>query len=321
MGYIDKFSDLKEILHKYRYSRAKKRVLQKRFSDYKGFYKWELDRRFEYTRIKGRALLGYNVDLSNPKTFNEKLIHRRLFSRDSVWPVVTDKILARTWVAPMANEVGLKLIPAVSFYDIDGFDFSGLELPVVVKANWASGLNIFVRDLADVSSLKEKLKRWRDSPYKVESLIWAAHEIERGFLVEKMLVEENGKVPVDYKFFVFHGKVSMIQVDLDRFSGHTRGAFSRDGDRLPYNFSAYNVAPEEASIPKDTLDKLVPVAEKIGAKFDFARVDLYLHGGDVFFGEVTQTPSAGFGRFSDKCFDEYLGGLWKYDASAEVRNV
>ncbi|WP_185265703.1 ATP-grasp fold amidoligase family protein [Halopseudomonas xiamenensis] len=321
MGYIDKLAKLKEILYRYRYSRARKRILQEEVSDYKSFFKRELDRRFEYTRIKGRALLGYDVNLDNPKTFNEKLIHRRLFSRDSVWPIVTDKILARTWVAPMANEAQLKLIPAVSFYDIDSFDFSGLELPVVVKANWASGLNIFIRDLADISIIKERLKIWRDSPYKMESLIWAAHEIKRGFLVEKMLVEEDGKVPADYKFFVFHGKVSMIQVDLDRFSGHTRGAFSRSGDRLPYNFSAYKAAPEEASIPKATLDKLIPVAEKIGAKFDFARVDLYLHGGDVFFGEITQTPSAGFGRFSDKCFDEYLGGLWQYTASTEVKNV
>jgi hypothetical protein len=301
------------------YLRRREKIGQD-YQSYEDFFNVEVSSGFQYTRLKSKALLGYEVNLSHPSSFNEKLIHRRLFSRSSVWPVVTDKIAVRGWISKSGLDQYVKLIPAHHFYDVESFEFSSSDEPVVIKAGWASGLNIFVKSPGDIAGVKEKLSAWKAAPYKVESLIWSADRIKRGFLVERMLLDAKGKVPVDYKFFVFHGRVYMIQVDVDRFSGHMRALYSRFGERLPCGYASYKPAPRNYGVPEYVVDKMVPVAEMIGAAFDFVRVDLYWHGGAIFFGEITQTPSAGFGRFTDKSFDNYLGSLWGYRLSSGERD-
>ncbi len=60
---------------------------------------------------------------------------------------------------------------------------------------------------------------------------------------------------------------------------------------------------------------MIEVAERIGAHFDFVRVDLYSHAGNVYFGELTMTPMNGCDPFQPAELDYTAGDYWDYPAS------
>lgn len=41
-------------------------------------------------------------------------------------------------------------------------------------------------------------------------------------LIEEILLNAEGKIPTDYKFHCFDGKVKFIQIDTGRFEKHQR---------------------------------------------------------------------------------------------------
>jgi hypothetical protein len=55
---------------------------------------------------------------------------------------------------------------------------------------------------------------------------------------------------------------------------------------------------------------MITIAEDLSSKLDFIRVDLYTNESEVFFGEITVYPDAGYGKFSPSSFDEKVGELW-----------
>jgi hypothetical protein len=56
---------------------------------------------------------------------------------------------------------------------------------------------------------------------------------------------------------------------------------------------------------------MLEIAESLGSDVDFIRVDLYEVGGRIFFGELTNTPEGGGGRFDPREFDATLGQHWQ----------
>jgi hypothetical protein len=56
---------------------------------------------------------------------------------------------------------------------------------------------------------------------------------------------------------------------------------------------------------------MIDVAERIGAQFDFVRVDLYSPPQGILFGEVTFYPAAGLQPFVPREWDNIFGEPWK----------
>ena len=52
-----------------------------------------------YFMKRHKKLFGYTPDFSNPKTFNEKVIHRILFERNPLFTALADKLKARIYIA------------------------------------------------------------------------------------------------------------------------------------------------------------------------------------------------------------------------------
>src|SRR6185295_5299603 len=92
-------------------------------------------------------------------------------------------------------------------------------------------------------------------------------------LIEKLLTEDDGSIPRDYKLFVFHGRVAVVQVDLDRFSEPRRAMMDRTWRRLPF---VIKYPAEVADPPRPSnFHELVSVAERLAHGFSFLRIDLY----------------------------------------------
>ena len=83
--------------------------------------------------------------------------------------------------------------------------------------------------------------------------------------------------------------------------------------RLPLRLrrhALYTYPLGPAAPPPDGLVSLVSTAEKLGADFDFIRVDLYLVGDKVFLGEMTPYAIGGIEPFDPRGADAWLGSFW-----------
>ena len=82
-------------------------------------------------------------------------------------------------------------------------------------------------------------------------------------------------------------------------------------NNLEADQDAGEAKPLEKPIEKpENYDQMLKIATELCKGFDFVRVDLYEHAGNVYFGEMTFTPASGMMKFSPDDWDYKLGSLW-----------
>ena len=118
----------------------------------------------------------------------------------------------------------------------------------------------------------------------------------------------------DYKFYCFNGNPHFIQVDVDRYTGHSRAYYSLDWQKLDFfmvkNTKKKKILPYEKELkPPESLADMVEVVRTLSSDFRFARVDMYDVSGKAVFGEITFYPSNGGGKFSPEHLDREFGDL------------
>lgn len=137
---------------------------------------------------------------------------------------------------------------------------------------------------------------------------WAYGRVPRRVIVEEFLIGDDGSVPEDFKFFVFHGQVRFVQVDGGRFGARTQDFFDTEwrhldlSGGLPWR-SVQPARPER-------LDEMLRVAAQLGAETDFVRVDLYHLPDRVVFGELTNYPAGGDSPFEPDSWNRVFGETW-----------
>ncbi|WP_275265952.1 ATP-grasp fold amidoligase family protein [Sphingomonas solaris] len=118
-------------------------------------------------------------------------------------------------------------------------------------------------------------------------------------------VGEGPALPIDYKLFVFHGRVEAIQVHLDRETGHHWTVYDRQWHRLSNKPARIDRGPPAA------LARMIEGAETLGKDFDFVRIDFYDVGGIPRFGEMTFYPGSGLDPVDPPTLDREFGRLWR----------
>lgn len=258
-----------------------------------------------------KSAFGRLPRLLTPRTFNEKLQRSKLVRRRSRYVLYADKLSVRRHVE---KTIGAKYLTRLLWQGtrLDECEcFDHLPDSFVIKTNQGSGTNIFCRNKRDFdwAAAVQQTKEWLELDHSIHCGEWQYRWILPKVFIEELLLDENGAIPVDYKFFCFDGKVSIIQVDYDRATCHTRLLFDKQ-------FSLLNV---EFQYPKFTgmplkparFDEMVWAAEALATGEEFIRVDLYELSGKVVFGELTLHPEAGLGRFLPAGFDFSLGQLMR----------
>lgn len=255
----------------------------------------------EYLRRVGRW-----PDLNNPKTFNEKIQWRKLHGDHALYARLSDKVVVKDHVAAI---LGDDFVTPTLWH---GFRLPPLgernwPFPYVIKANHDSGSIMFVRnemeqDWDRIDSTCAGWLRTRFGPHLQEK--WY-HTIDPQILVEPNL----GENLLDYKFYVFDGRVHYIHVDTDRFIGHKRRFYDRDWEPLPFSL---RFPRETRDIERPVhLKEMVAGAECLGAGFDFVRVDFYDLPDGPKFGELTFSPGSGYETFDPPEYDDLVGDNWK----------
>ncbi|MCR5778247.1 MAG: glycosyltransferase [Lachnospiraceae bacterium] len=242
-----------------------------------------------------KSVTGYELDLDNPKTFDEKIQYLKLYDKNPLKTTLSDKYAVREWVS---KTIGVKyLIPMLGAWDsFDEIDFSKLPDRFVLKANHASGWNMIVQDKSklDINAARRKFNRWMKTDFAfIEGFELQYHDIKRKIVAEEF-IENGGNNLFDYKFYCFNGKPEFIEYIGDRLTGQPKVLFLST-DWTPEVFTD-GIYPEFKELPPKPacLAELNELAGKLSAGFPFVRVDLYvLDDGSIKFGEMTFTPGSG----------------------------
>jgi len=253
--------------------------------------------------------LGYIPQIKHPRSFNENIVHRKLFHHDARYAVIADKWLVREYVR---ERVGNEFLSKDFGFIKKESDLKWDKLPdrFVAKPTHCSGLVAFVKEKSEQQKhlMKQRVREWLGRKYGGNKDEYWYLEMEPKIIFEEWL--DGPGVPLDYKFFVFHGKVKIVQVDFDRHVSHARNFFEPNWTELNFSFKYPRKPTSNLKAPKQ-LRKMIELAETLGAGFDFVRVDLYhLSDGRIVFGEMTLAPESGRGRFSDREVDFALGRFW-----------
>jgi hypothetical protein len=249
------------------------------------------------------------ADIRHPTRFTEKIVRRKLFDRDKRFVDRADKVAVKTFVASKLGEQFV--IPLLwSGSQLPPRDKRNWQIPFVIKPNNGSASNIFVRSESDRNwdLIDPKCSHWLSAQYADWAGEWLYSQIEPRLLVEPY-VGELAKLPLDYKLFVFGGRVEYIEVDTDREIDHKRTFFDREWNRQEFSLG-YKLDHREIMRPKNLI-QMIEAAEILAEDFPFVRIDFYEINGQPKFGEMTFYPDAGNVKFVPDAYDIKLGQLWK----------
>ncbi|QLH81341.1 ATP-grasp fold amidoligase family protein [Halosimplex pelagicum] len=274
------------------------------------YFKYVFGNEFHLKALSYLAL-GYWPDIQNLRTFNEKILYRQLYSKNDLFSTVECKYESREYIA---DRVGESILPNLYHVteDPNTIPFDSLPDEYVVKPTHLAGAVAIVDEdeSPDRDAIKDDCRRWLSEEFGAVSEQYWYQEIEPRIMVEERLRDAEYDPPLDYKFYVFNGRVEYVHVDFDRGSDPTRRFFDRDW--TPQTFTKGRVPLGPAIDEPERFDEMMEVAEKLGEEFDFIRVDLYLLNGDrIVFGELTVGPANGTSPFSPRHYDYEFGELWE----------
>ncbi|AMO61766.1 Uncharacterised protein [Mycolicibacterium phlei] len=263
------------------------------------------------------TMLHRRGNFRNPRTFNEKVNWRILNDRRDRIIAACDKLRMKEMARAAYPGDDLK-IPEVLWAGTDLRDAPDpVSLPPwVLKPNHSSGQALFGPGPdTDVATLLDKTRDWwRRTPLELGE--WGYREARPLLFLERRIPTPDGEPPADYKFFVFDGRVELIQVNRGRFGHQTATFLDADWNRLPVRWRIRPVADEPR--PAE-LDAMLRIASTLGADWDFIRIDLYAVDGQVWFGEYTPYPGGGLLRYTPRRFDDEQGRHWTLPPLDQVR--
>lgn len=258
-----------------------------------------------------REKVGYECNLKDPQSYNEKIQWLKLHDRKPFYKDLCDKYKAKAIIGDVIG--GEYIIPTLGRWDkFDDIDFTALPDSFVLKCNHDSANTIIVRDKAsfDYDTARTRLSNALKTDYYHDlGKQWAYKGIERCIIAEPLLKNDDSSELMDYKYLVFNGKCKCTLVSSERFSS--------TGVKMDFYDTDWNLMPFIRHYPnsKDGVPKpegyglMVSLAEKIARFIDnpFIRVDFYQVGSKVYFGEATFYPGGGMSEFTPREWDFILG--------------
>lgn len=276
----------------------------------KGLYKYMSDEK--YITLKFESRLGVKPNLTEPRTFNEKLQWLKLHDRKPIYNTLVDKYAVKDYVASIIGEE--YIIPTYGVWDrFDEIEFDNLPEQFVLKCTHDSGGLVIVKDKNnfDKEAAKKKINKCLKRNYYYKGREWPYKNVKPRIIAEAFMQDSVTGELRDYKFFCFGGEVKCYKVDFDRFVRHKANYYTPDGRLMklgeivcPPDFE------KKIAIPAQ-LEKMEELAQKLSADQPFLRTDFYDVDGKIYFGELTFFPDSGFGKFVFEGNDELLGSWLK----------
>ena len=281
----------------------------------RGLLNWISDEKFIKSAFKRR--FGRELDLDDPKTFNEKLQWLKLYNRKPEYTTMVDKYEAKKYVAErMGQEC---IIPTLGVWDsFDEINFDALPNQFVLKCTHDSGGLVICKDKTkfNIAAARKKIKKCFKLNYYWGNREWPYKNVKPRIIAEQYIEDLNELV--EYKVFCFNGKPKLVLVCKGQAHGAGRTNDYCDLDLKRFPFTSLNPnSTGELPVPKE-LPELLAFAEKLADGIPWVRVDTYLADGKIYFGELTFFHNSGMAFFDPPEWDEKLGS-WLDLSGVEVQ--
>ena len=263
----------------------------------------------DYTFINMRyEKLGRMLNLTDPQRYTEKLQWLKLFWRDDLARICSDKYEVRAYLKDLGYGELLNDLIAVYEY-ADDFDPSKLPERFVVKAAHGSGWNLIVKDKSKVNWFlwKKIMRSWMRQNLYWFGREWNYENQKPRIIVEKYLEDDSGELR-DFKVFCMNGEPRYIQIDENRSTNHKRVYIDCEGTRLPMADSQEHGTDLKIRFGENQRE-MIRLASELSKPFPSVRVDFYNCGGKIYFGELTFFDGSGFYSFNPDEWDYKIGAM------------
>ena len=267
----------------------------------------------EYLKRMYKACMGKELNLSSPKTFNEKLQCLKLHDRKPEYTMMVDKYAVRKYIADTIGEE--YLIPLLGVWDNpDDIDFAALPNQFVLKCNHNSGLGMCIckdKSKLDIDKVKAELRKGLQQDYYLTNREWPYENVARKIIAEKFMEDDNDNADlglIDYKFFCFNGTPKFAYVAQGAAKAYKSKINMMDLEwkLMPFQRTDH---PQFEEVPDKPVNfqKMVELSKILAKNIPFVRVDFYEINSKLFFGELTFFPGSGYIPFEPEEWDYKLG--------------
>ncbi|SKB46422.1 ATP-grasp fold amidoligase family protein [Maribacter arcticus] len=270
-----------------------------------------------FVKQRFKKCFGYELNLNDPQTLNEKINWLKLNYWNPLSTQMVDKFEVRNYIS---KNIGDEYLVPLLYTTENPRDIISENLPdiaCIIKTNHDSSGGIIVRNKSEVKNWKEIQNRLHAN--MSQNFYWDGREkpyrnIKPRIIAEKLLTDNSGTLPADYKVHCFNGKTRMINVDMGRGTkNHYRNWYSSNWKREPYKWSSVLgdgtlTDPSEKDVPKpELLEKMLLLSEKLAKGFPYLRVDWYIFNNQLYFGELTFHHNGGHRPIYPESWDLKLG--------------
>ena len=269
----------------------------------------------KFLKKKFLRLQGYELNLEQPKSLNEKLQWLKIYDRRPIYTVFADKYAVRDYVKDnIDEEILIPLLYSTKNYK-DIVPENLPNEPFILKANHDSGSFLIVRDKSKVDweRLRTDCRWWLSKNYYWIDREWQYKDIEPKIIIEKLLLDKNGKIPNDYKIHCINGEVEFIYVSVDREGVNKRNIYDKNWNPLPFTFAnKYKDASKlrgSEILPPPSFERMIAISKEVAKLFAYVRVDFYDVDGKLYFGEITQCHGGGFDQMRPIEWDYKYGEM------------
>lgn len=244
------------------------------------------------------ARLGEVPNFKNPRNFWEFICHRKLYGDHEKLAATANKIAVREYVEKRIGSTYLKKLIDVVEKEHDITEERYLSYPeqFVAKPNHASE-RIFINKEYNYPLFRKGIRGFLNE-FGNRNNEFHYKKIEKKLLIEEYLNSADSPIR-EYKVWVFHGRVEFIDPSMSihesKLTNDYRYRWYDRNWEEPKIQIRDNLAPYEK--PPKQLTEIIKICEELAKGWDFIRVDIYLVGDSIKFGELTPTPSAGRSNF------------------------
>lgn len=267
--------------------------------------------------------LRYWPNFHQPQTFNEKIHWRRLFSQDQRYIECSDKLAVRDYIKDrIGDEFLIPLLYQGETITPDQLLELGDDIVVKVNHDCLSTKIIRQNSLQTSREICQKINQHLKDDFGQRTRQWWYSKIDRKVLVEKLILDQQGELPFDYKFLTFsqpNGDPKLfLMADFFKHSGirHTN-YYNENGELIEELYDrGFPRLMEKKNIGLPRFKEMVEIAKTLGREFDHVRVDLYHPDNQIYFGELTFAHGEGR-RPLNKALDRTMGECWHLDSKSD----
>ena len=202
------------------------------------------------SRLYFRVLLGYKLNLKDPKTFNEKTQWLKLYEwpKNPVAIQCGDKYTVRKYIE--GHGCGQYLVDLIGVWErVEDIEWDKLPEQFAMKCTHGCGYNIICdsKKELDIAGCEKKLRKWMKEDFGKFNAEPHYSKMKPRIICEKYL---GGDI-VDYKFYVFNGKVQFMYIAQGFGKGINERItfFDADGRVAPFQRTDYAIH-RQARLPE-----------------------------------------------------------------------